>query len=154
PEARVLPRRLSISARAQHNPDLELAARAAHMLDSPASPPQQDARYKFVEALSDLLSAPSDSAARERARSSMRDWAGASSAPLADSQTGEIKQQSSTLPQRADSRREQALATIRRAQELLAQMPQQLGKAEQAAVWSRQTQRRVKQAQQDLAAAP
>jgi hypothetical protein len=153
PGARMLSERLSAAAQARHQPDLELAARAARAIESQtASPPSE--REQYVQAMPALLAVPADQTSLEHARSSMRAWAGASP-PVAESQVADIKQQSPTASQqRADLRREEALATIRRVQEILAQMPQQLGKAEQAAAWSRQTQRRVKQAERDLTATP
>lgn len=45
--------------------------------------------------------------------------------------------------------RDLALATVRRAQQVLAEMPQSLAKVEQMSAWSRQTRQRAEQARQD-----
>jgi hypothetical protein len=164
---------LRADAAAQFAPDLHLASRAVQGIESQnQAAAARDVRDQFLAALA-MLTHPASSDRRdlERARQSMRIWAGEQ--PGGESYTSEqgrtgapsrpepASRPRDTSPQvqpppvadpSAPTRdpRQQALAAIGRAQQALARMPELLDKTEQAADWLRQTKRRAQDAQAAL----
>jgi hypothetical protein len=178
PQTVFLPQRLAIAAQlellgADADPpraaDLQLASRAAWRIEqnrtsAAAARPPEDQRPAFASALASLLRGGNDPTAAAdavAARLALRAWSGEApaattqrAAPARRGNVARVRGTSATAPTSAaraaaDVPLNQALRVIRRTQEELTEMPQQLGRLEQVAVWATQTSELAEQAQRD-----